>query len=426
MRPMVWGFLWSVGGLAFVFFTDARMWHLISLAAVAAGWAILCARNGFDGWPIYFLSRKGAVSNGLEKGSVPRPEMSRASDVSSMETDFDVDGLCRAMGELSSRIENQSVGLQDELDQIRGLLHDAIEKLTSHFTLLERYTRDQQERMVELTGRREEKNDAGASIDFEQFVKKTAEILNRFVESIVYTSKYSMQLVEKTQDITLMMDAILRDVAGVASIAKQTKMLSLNATIEAARAGASGRAFAVVADEVRKLSAHTTMLSERISHHAQEAQRALQKAEAATNEMASKDMTFTLMAKETVGDMMSKIRELNTKMVDGMNEISRVNLEIKSNVDGAVTALQFEDMVTQLIARMAARARKVGVVLDGVRRTGASGLDGLENSAATGNGSATRSLFQMKAAVEEASRMLEEEPVSVSQRSLDSGSVELF
>jgi methyl-accepting chemotaxis protein len=69
-------------------------------------------------------------------------------------------------------------------------------------------------------------------------------------DKVTSVSKLVIELVEKTKDISVVLDVIV-------AISSKTNLLALNAAIEAARAGEQGRGFAVVADEVRNLASQT-------------------------------------------------------------------------------------------------------------------------------------------------------------------------
>jgi methyl-accepting chemotaxis protein len=414
-------------GFAGLFFTGSRMWHLAIFGSVCLAWALLykTIQRSYQleaGNPKVGDDQQTAEG---ESGSFSGEQTDQHSGTNAEQFTLAME-LQMLVNELSARFHHQLSLIRAELDQVRGLLRDAVAKLTGSFTSLDEQTRAQRALVMELTSHSKGGKGIHEAINFERFVNSTAEMLTHFVESIVNTSKYSMGLVEKMQDITRVMEAILKDVAGVEKIAKQTKLLALNASIEAARAGELGRCFGVVADEVRKLAAQSTDLGNQIFRHAQEVQEALQKAELSTNEMASRDMNFALKAKADVTEMMDRIRILNQKMQESMKEVSRINTEIKSSVDTAVTALQFDDLVVQVMARITNRLEKMEALLSRISSLGLETGPGSEG--ANGGPAGDLDRFRaMKAVMGEAlQRLGEGENKSILQQQISAGSIELF
>lgn len=391
LAQLISGLILSSCGLIALYFTYNQIWHLASMGIVSLGWLFILMR-------------------GLK--------MRESQSVAIKEYNDLTEEFYSLEHNLSAGFKSQFLKIRGEMGQIHDLLKDAAGKLTHSFTGLETQTRAQQELVLNLTNQSSAGNDSSDTMDFERFIKKTAETLVYFVDNIVNTSKCSMELVEKIQDITMTMDAILRDVAGVETIAKQTKLLALNATIEASRAGAYGRCFAVVADEVRKLARHSTDLSERISGHVHKVQGSLQEAEGTTKDLASKDMSFALKAKADLTDMMARIKVLNERMLECIRKISRINTDIQSNVNSAVTSLQFEDLATQLVRRIVNHLEGMEKMLDSIDRIKVGGdIRKMDKDP----------ISRIKREIEDVISSLEKkDDESIRQEQMSAGSIELF
>ena len=183
----------------------------------------------------------------------------------------------------------------------------------------------------------------------EDFIEQTAEMLKGLVGSIVHNSKTAMELVDKMEVISHQINGILDVLGEIDGISKQTNLLALNAAIEAARAGESGRGFAVVADEVRKLSGRSDQFSRQIRANVTTVSNSIVDAEKSISNMASLDMNFALESKGKMDKTLEQVNMMNKNMVLVIEEQRKISSEVEQVVGRAVTSLQFQDMVGQLI-----------------------------------------------------------------------------
>ncbi|PHS68105.1 MAG: chemotaxis transducer [Methylophaga sp.] len=228
-----------------------------------------------------------------------------------------------------------------ESEQINKLISDAISQLTESFQGLNTQT-DQQASLI--GGLLQQNDDEG----FATFINETGELLEYFVENILSTSKDSMYLMHRLDDMTEKVEGVFSLLGDVKDIAAQTNLLALNAAIEAARAGEAGRGFAVVADEVRKLSRKSDDFSEEISRLTTDVKDTLEDATSVITRVASADMSAALSSKSQVHEMsekMAKVHQTTNQIIEQTGEASQ---QISVMVNQAVTSLQFEDMCTQL------------------------------------------------------------------------------
>lgn len=160
-----------------------------------------------------------------------------------------------------------------ENQRATGLINDSVKTLSAAFHSMEQDSRAQAEFMREIVaalsaGLGGEKN-AESAMNTEDFtignlVHRTSDLMRKFVEFSVISSKHNMDSVSMIDEMATQMDGIFALLANIRGIADQTNLLALNAAIEAARAGDAGRGFAVVADEVRNLSRTSNSFNEQI------------------------------------------------------------------------------------------------------------------------------------------------------------------
>ena len=241
----------------------------------------------------------------------------------------------------------QFSGASGDLNQVQNLLSDAITKLLESFDGMQKLIHSQREMSIAIvTGKN---SDGHHSENMEDFIAETTLTLKEMVGSIINNSKIAMELVDKMDSVKNQVSCILNVLGEIDGISKQTNLLALNAAIEAARAGESGRGFAVVADEVRKLSARSEQFSRQIRNNVSEVHLAIVDAEESISRMASLDMNFALESKNKIDGTLANVKVINENMMKVIADQSGVTNKVDEVVGRAITSLQFQDMVKQLI-----------------------------------------------------------------------------
>jgi methyl-accepting chemotaxis protein len=280
-------------------------------------------------------------------------------------TDDQVSPEVREMVATMTPIFRETMSIADkDLGKARGILSDAVCGLQNSFQDLN----TQAEHQVELVTQLVSKSSPGSSADddsvsFTQFAEETNGVLEVFVEQIIASSKDSMDIVHAVNDLSEKMSKVVGLIGGVQSIADQTNLLALNAAIEAARAGEAGRGFAVVADEVRSLSQSSNRFGEEIREVVDQAMKDIEVVQETTSKIASKDMTFAITSKERVDKMLEEVANTNAFISQRLGEVSGVSANIGQSVGQAVRAMQFEDVIRQLLEYVEQRVLSLDEIL---------------------------------------------------------------
>jgi methyl-accepting chemotaxis protein len=311
------------------------------------------------------------------------------------------------------------------MEQTHGIVSDAIAKMSESFNGLHQQSRTQHELVRALI-----ENLAGSAagagakhVSMQEFTKETGKVLERYVESAAKASRGSSEIVRKIDAMSGQMTSIFSLLANIESIARQTNLLALNASIEAARAGDAGRGFAVVAGEVRRLSSSSKELSEQIGDQVSKARAMVTEARRIVSEAAAEDTEAAMDAQCRVGTMMKELNEVDAYVEKNLQDVSTISSRLNQDIALAVRALQFEDIVRQLIIYNKERLQRLQECFAAVRH-------GVENAKAAAPSSARQLQDRIRGLRGEVAAMTaswsRHEHKPVQQESMSEGDIELF
>jgi methyl-accepting chemotaxis protein len=404
-------------------FFSKSFWIGIGWVILVGGGASLASDTGFgfSGWAALLLAAIGWQAIAMLSGKGDVQSAASQQRLKSEEQAL-LDEFYRLLEECSSQFSGQMVIVRSELGQVQSLLSEAIVSLTSSFNSMHEHTRHQREVTVSVTSSSDSEQSRSR---FDDFVKDTSAVMQRVVDNIVGNSKLGMELVELTDSIGARTQDIQSILSEIGSIAKQTNLLALNAAIEAARAGEAGRGFAVVADEVRDLSGRTSQFSQQINKVIQNMQVTVEQTEVAIQRMASHDLSFAVESKQSIEDIIATMESQGQSRAVAIGQLGGIADEVDIQVGRAVTALQFQDIVSQLLSHV---GRRIDAIDDVSRHLGVLATTLQRNAVTPDAAGALQSMQSETRRVSERLQDMAQKTANspVSQKEMHRGEIELF
>ena len=265
--------------------------------------------------------------------------------------------------QLEGILNEETETVTENISRIQALLHDSTLLLQDSFSNVADSATHQSDVAAELVSRihGDGKKQEGAIV-ISEFVTKTDDIIQHYVDLLVEVSDKSIGAIHRIDDMTKHMEGMFGILDSVQKLADQTNLLALNAAIEAARAGEVGRGFAVVADEVRSLSLSSSSLNEEIRVMIEEAKNRMNDVSKVVGQIASLDLNTAIEGKIQVDEMMKDITELNDSTEVILNDLGDSSHRIQHEINNAIRALQFEDIVNQLSGHIQERLEHINEV----------------------------------------------------------------
>ncbi|MFH1660729.1 MAG: chemotaxis sensory transducer [Rhodocyclaceae bacterium] len=266
--------------------------------------------------------------------------------------------------EAMAHAELQFSSLENDMREAQEIIRTSVSKLSGSLTGLESQSSDQRQilrslidQMLNMTG---QNASAQEQVSLQRFFDETNVLIAEFVSKMTQIQSTSQGIAASFEEMQGKVALINRSLNDIAGITKQTDLLALNAAIEAARAGEAGRGFAVVADEVRNLAARTGEFNVDIRTSLSDIMKSLQEVGARVADATSIDMSLAEKSRTTLQDLGSELLALTSKAREHSDHITAITEQMHEMTEEGVMAMQFEDIVTQMMSRISQRTTNVG------------------------------------------------------------------
>ncbi len=264
--------------------------------------------------------------------------------------------------------EAQLLLLEKDLEEARLIIRDSVSKLSGSLTGLETQSSDQRhvlnsliEEMLQMTGSETSHDQEQAGL--QRFFDETHALIAEFVSKMNDLKQSSSGIAASFDLMQSKVTRIGGSLDDVTKITQQTDMLALNAAIEAARAGEAGRGFAVVADEVRTLASRTKEFNNEIRIALNDILGSLETIGLQVTQATQTDLSLAERSQVTLASLGNELLELTGKAREHSRHITEVADQIQHLTHEGVMAMQFEDIVAQMMNRIAQNTLTVGQYL---------------------------------------------------------------
>jgi len=284
----------------------------------------------------------------------------------------------RAVASGTTLTDTELDALRAQVEQARGILADAVAKLSGSFSTMETETKVQKDMMEALLaslsrdgeteqppppGQPSQPAETHTKINIREFTIETGAFLTQFTDLLASVSQQSIRTVYRIDDMVEQLDAVFSLINSINGIADETFILAVNASIEAARTKdvntQSGHSFSVIASNIRELSKKTRRFNDQIGTQIGKARTTVNEVREIIAAMASRDLNVALSGKERIELMMNELAEFQHFMTDNVDRASLATSRIAESTSQAVTAMQFEDILNQLLVSIRQRAERI-------------------------------------------------------------------
>lgn len=254
--------------------------------------------------------------------------------------------------------------LEKDLEAARQTITDSADRLAGSLIGLQKNSIDQRQEMTSLIDKillmTDSQSIGKQQAGFQRFFDETNALLNEFVTKMAQLKESSNNIATSFDQMQGKILRIADSVNDVSKLTQQTDLLALNAAIEAARAGQAGKGFAVVADEVRSLASRTRIFNEQIRIALDDIMEALKEVGQQVNHATRADLSLAEQSRENLTTLGNELLALSNNAHQHSQKITEVTEHIQKLAHDGVMAMQFEDIVSQMMNRITQNTSAVG------------------------------------------------------------------
>lgn len=264
--------------------------------------------------------------------------------------------------------QNQFLTLEKDVESACQIMQSSVRKINDSFTGLVGQSSNQRQvlnalvkEVLQMTG--SNSHDDREQVGLERFFAETHAIVGEFVSKLTELKNSSTQIAISFEQMQDKVMRIASSLDNVAKLTQQTDLLALNAAIEAARAGEAGRGFAVVADEVRSLASRTRNFNEEIGIMLKDIVASIQEVDAQVTQATQSDLSLAERSGDNLTHLGGELLRITDKAREHSQQITSMTEQIEELTQEGVMAVQFEDIVTQIMGRLSKKTLEISAYL---------------------------------------------------------------
>jgi len=247
-----------------------------------------------------------------------------------------------------------------QVETSRQHTEQEITTLTNRFAAMV----NQLEQLISGTGN----SNKGVSID--DLFDESRELLFSVLTSLNQIQEVEHAVIEEVRQLSSHTDELDIMAQEVRKVAEQINLLALNAAIEAARAGENGRGFAVMADEVRILAGFSSKTGERISSTVIEINSAMSATLKMSEDSSDRDDETIRLAEDAINSALADLKSALTVFKNDADLLRNNSEQIRDEIFSVLTAFQFQDRVSQMLAHVEENLNHLQNTVDKTRQMG--------------------------------------------------------
>jgi methyl-accepting chemotaxis protein len=276
-----------------------------------------------------------------------------------------VDGA-RSPGRLEQEVDACTAAmpiLTNQLGGVRTQIEEAVLEVCASFQGIARRASASVEQARQALG------DKGASGcgGFEQTLQATQATFDRLFASMSEACARSVRTAERIGRVTAAVEQIEGIIAQVEDVAHSTRLLTVNAKIQAVHAGEQGRGFVVIAEAISELSgksdAVVSSVRSSLDHVAQEVSGVAYD----LTTRAQLDEAAASSCNGEIQEAVALIRRMSAQTRQGLEQATQAGGELAQDIHRAVTAMQFQDRISQRLEHIVGSIEQMTRALGAVR-----------------------------------------------------------